>query len=124
MMQELEQGTAARTQVLDLFVCFDYGGRDELVRGGAAAGARRAWRPTRIDDEALRDSPVRAARCPTPTCVIRTSGEQRISNFLLWQIAYAELVFTDTLWPDFGRDDLARRARTTYASRRRRFGGR
>ena len=55
--------------------------------------------------------------------MIRTSGEQRLSNFLLWQSAYAELVFTDTLWPDFGEDDL-RRALDEYAGRARRFGGR
>jgi undecaprenyl diphosphate synthase len=55
--------------------------------------------------------------------LIRTSGELRISNFLLWQLAYAELVFVDTLWPDFGEDQL-RAALDDYASRRRRFGGR
>jgi undecaprenyl diphosphate synthase len=60
---------------------------------------------------------------PDPDLVIRTSGEQRISNFLLWQLAYSELVFVDTLWPDFGEDDL-RRAAAAYAARRRRFGGR
>ena len=62
-------------------------------------------------------------RCPTPTCVIRTSGELRVSNFLLWQLAYAELVFVDRLWPDFGERDL-RSALAAYARRRRRFGGR
>jgi len=60
---------------------------------------------------------------PDPDLVIRTSGERRISNFLLWQSAYAEYVFTDTLWPDFGPDEL-RSAIEEYASRRRRFGGR
>ncbi len=65
----------------------------------------------------------RRREMPDPDLLVRTSGEQRISNFLLWQLAYAELVFTDTLWPDFGRDDL-RDALATFASRRRRFGGR
>jgi undecaprenyl diphosphate synthase len=60
---------------------------------------------------------------PDPDLVIRTSGERRVSNFLLWQSAYAEFVFTDTLWPDFGPDEL-RAAIDEYASRRRRFGGR
>jgi undecaprenyl diphosphate synthase len=60
---------------------------------------------------------------PDPDLVIRTSGERRISNFLLWQSAYAEYVFTDTLWPDFGPEEL-RTAIEEYANRRRRFGGR
>jgi undecaprenyl diphosphate synthase len=60
---------------------------------------------------------------PDPDLLIRTSGELRISNFLLWQLAYAELVFVDTLWPDFGEEQL-RAAVDDYASRRRRFGGR
>ena len=60
---------------------------------------------------------------PDPDLVIRTSGERRISNFLLWQSAYAEYLFTDTLWPDFGPEEL-RSAIEEYARRRRRFGGR
>jgi undecaprenyl diphosphate synthase len=64
-----------------------------------------------------------APEMPDPDLVIRTSGEQRVSNFLLWQVAYSELVFVDTLWPDFGEDDL-RQALEEYAGRARRFGGR
>ncbi|MDE3189742.1 MAG: undecaprenyl diphosphate synthase family protein, partial [Acidobacteriota bacterium] len=64
-----------------------------------------------------------APEMPDPDLVIRTSGEHRISNFLLWQSAYAEYVFTDTLWPDFGPDEF-RSALEDYARRRRRFGGR
>jgi undecaprenyl diphosphate synthase len=60
---------------------------------------------------------------PDPDLLIRTSGELRISNFLLWQLAYAEFVFVDVLWPDFGEEQL-RSAMTEYAQRRRRFGGR
>ena len=60
---------------------------------------------------------------PDPDLLIRTSGEERISNFLLWQLAYAELLFTDVLWPDFGADDFAR-ALEEYATRERRFGAR
>ena len=64
-----------------------------------------------------------APEMPDPDLLIRASGELRISNFLLWQLAYAELVFVDRLWPDFGEEDL-RRAVTEYAQRHRRFGGR
>jgi undecaprenyl diphosphate synthase len=64
-----------------------------------------------------------APEMPEPDLLIRTSGELRISNFLLWQLAYAELVFTDRWWPDFGADDL-RAAVAAYAGRKRRFGGR
>ncbi|MBA2384888.1 MAG: undecaprenyl diphosphate synthase family protein, partial [Actinobacteria bacterium] len=64
-----------------------------------------------------------APELPDPDLLIRTSGEVRLSNFMLWQLAYAELVFTDTLWPDFGDAEM-RRAIADYASRRRRFGGR
>jgi len=64
-----------------------------------------------------------APELPDPDLVIRTSGEQRLSNFLLWQSAYAELVFTDTYWPDFGEDEL-RAALEEYARRGRRFGAR
>jgi undecaprenyl diphosphate synthase len=64
-----------------------------------------------------------APELPDPDLLIRTSGELRLSNFLLWQLAYAELVFVETLWPDFGEDDL-RSALADYATRRRRFGGR
>ena len=119
-MAALEEGTAANER-LQLWIAFDYGGRAEL-----AAAARRlveeGVEPDEIDEEAL------AARLyepdmPDPDLLIRTSGELRISNFLLWQLAYAELVFVDRLWPDFGEADL-RSALEDYARRRRRFGGR
>jgi undecaprenyl diphosphate synthase len=64
-----------------------------------------------------------ASDLPDPDLLIRTSGELRLSNFLLWQLAYAELVFVETLWPDFGAEDLSN-ALADYAGRRRRFGGR
>ncbi|HEY1479932.1 MAG TPA: undecaprenyl diphosphate synthase family protein, partial [Gaiellales bacterium] len=75
-----------------------------------------------VDEQALRDR-LYEPRLPDPDLVIRSSGENRVSNFLLFQIAYAELVFADALWPDFGRDELAA-ALHEYARRRRRFGGR
>ena len=87
------------------------------------AAARRGRRPAdEIDEEALA-ARLYAPELPDPDLLIRTSGELRISNFLLWQLAYAELVFADTLWPDFGEDDL-RAALAEYATPRRRFGGR
>ena len=78
--------------------------------------------PEEIDAELIR-SYFYEPEMPDPDLLIRTSGELRISNFLLWQLAYAELVFVDTLWPDFGEEQL-RSALEDYARRRRRFGGR
>jgi undecaprenyl diphosphate synthase len=119
-MENLEAETADNTR-LELWIALDYGGRAELV-----AGARRLVEdgvaPDDIDEAALA-SRLYAPELPDPDLLIRTSGERRISNFLLWQLAYAELVFVDTLWPDFGEADL-RAALDEYASRRRRFGGR
>ena len=92
---------------MDLLVCFNYGGRAEL-EDAAAAGS--------IPDN------LYAPDVPDVDLLIRTSGEMRVSNFLLWQSAYAELYFTDTLWPDFDRHALAEAVRD-YASRDRRFGG-
>ena len=85
-----------------------------LVADGVAAAE--------VDDEAI-GARLSAPDLPDPDLVIRTSGEQRLSNFLLWQSAYAELVFTETLWPDFGEADL-RDALEEFARRQRRFGGR
>ena len=119
-MAALEAETAANDR-LALWIAFDYGGRAEL-----AAAARRlveqGVRPEDVDEEAL-GAELYAPDLPDPDLLIRTSGELRLSNFLLWQLAYAELVFVETLWPDFGEDDL-RGALADYATRRRRFGGR
>jgi undecaprenyl diphosphate synthase len=119
-MEGLEAETAENTR-LRLWICFDYGGRAELVeavRQIVASGVE----PEAVDEELVSAS-LADPEMPDPDLLIRTSGEVRISNFLLWQLAYSELVFTDTLWPDFGVDDL-RAALETYAGRRRRFGGR
>jgi undecaprenyl diphosphate synthase len=116
-MEELEEGTAHNDR-LNLWIAFDYGGRAELVevaRRLVEAGAEP-------DEESVRAS-LYAPELPDPDLLIRTSGELRISNFLLWQLAYAELVFVETLWPDFGAADLEQ-ALAAYAQRRRRFGGR
>ena len=119
-MAELEAETAANER-LALWIAFDYGGRAEIVEA-----ARRLLEsgadPADLGEEALA-AQLYAPELPDPDLLIRTSGELRLSNFLLWQLAYAELVFVETLWPDFGDDDL-RSALADYASRRRRFGGR
>ena len=116
-MRELEQATAGETR-LSLWIAFDYGGRAELVE----AARRVAESGEGVDEETFARH-LYAPEMPDPDLVIRTSGELRVSNFLLWQSAYAEFVFIDTLWPDFGPDEF-RAAIEDYASRRRRFGGR
>ena len=119
-MESLETETAGNDR-LDLWIAFDYGGRAELV-DAARRLVEDGLAPDEIDEESLA-ARLHAPELPDPDLLIRTSGELRLSNFLLWQSAYAELVFVDTLWPDFGRDQLAS-ALGEYASRRRRFGGR
>jgi undecaprenyl diphosphate synthase len=112
-MDWAERETAANTR-LALFVAFNYGGRAEILDaaeryegGGEEAFARLLYAPEMGD----------------PDLVIRTSGEQRLSNFLLWQSAYSELYFSDCLWPDFDRAELEA-ALAEFTSRRRRFGSR
>jgi undecaprenyl diphosphate synthase len=112
-MEWAERETAANTGMI-LFVAFNYGGRAEIVDaasrfggGGEEAFARLLYAPDMTE----------------PDMLIRTSGERRLSNFLLWQCAYSELVFSDALWPDFGREEL-RAALEEYRARRRRFGAR
>jgi undecaprenyl diphosphate synthase len=119
-MERLEVETASNDR-LHLWIAFDYGGRAELVEAVRAVVAGGVP-PERIDED-LVAAHLYAPDMPDPDLLIRTSGELRISNFLLWQLAYAELVFVDRLWPDFGADDL-RSALEDYAGRRRRFGGR
>ena len=121
-VERVVRQTAANDRLtLNLFI--SYGARAELVRAArllaedAAAG--------RLDpgsiDEAEFASRLYTADCPDPDLLIRTSGEQRISNFLLWQVAYSELFLSPVLWPDFGRADLYEAIRN-YQSRERRFG--
>jgi undecaprenyl diphosphate synthase len=119
-MENLESETAHRDR-LSLWIAFDYGGRAELAdaaRGVVEAGLR----PDEIDEDVLAKF-LYAPELPDPDLLIRTSGELRISNFLLWQLAYAELIFTDRRWPEFGEGDL-RSAVVEYAARQRRFGAR
>ena len=116
-MADLEAATENERR-LHLWIAFDYGGRAEIVE----AARRLAASGEEFDEETFAKH-LYAPEMPDPDLVIRTSGELRTSNFLLWQSAYAEYVFTDTLWPDFGPDEF-RSAIEDYASRRRRFGGR
>ena len=119
-MAVLEEQTAANER-LQLWIAFDYGGRAEIVEAARrliASGVE----PADVDEESFARR-LYAPEMPDPDLLIRTSGELRISNFLLWQLAYAELVFVDTLWPDFGEADL-QAALEDYVRRRRRFGGR
>jgi undecaprenyl diphosphate synthase len=119
-IERLEAGTAGYDR-LQLWIAFDYGGRAELVEA-ARRLVEEGVDPRDIDENAIA-ARLYAPEMPEPDLLIRTSGELRISNFLLWQLAYTELVFVDTLWPDFGERQL-REALAQYASRRRRFGGR
>jgi len=119
-MAALEVKTAPNDR-LHLWIAFDYGGRGELVEA-ARSLVEDGVRPEDVSEEAL-SARLSAPELPDPDLVIRTSGEQRLSNFLLWQSAYAELVFTETYWPDFGADEL-RAALDEYTRRGRRFGAR
>jgi len=119
-MARLEAETADRTR-LQLWIAFDYGGRAELVEAARRLVVDEV-RAGDVTDEAIA-ARLYAPELPDPDLLIRTSGELRISNFLLWQLAYSELVFSDTLWPDFGENDL-REALEEFARRGRRFGAR
>jgi undecaprenyl diphosphate synthase len=119
-MVRLEEETAGNDR-LNLWVALDYGGRAELVEA-ARRLVESGIDPAEIDENVLRSN-LYAPELPDPDLLIRTSGELRISNFLLWQLAYSELAFVNTLWPDFGHAELEQ-ALAAYAQRRRRFGGR
>jgi undecaprenyl diphosphate synthase len=108
------EAETAHNDRITLYVAFNYGGRAEILDAAAryAGGGEEEFRRL-----------LYAPEMHDPDLVIRTSGEQRLSNYLLWQSAYSELVFCDELWPDFGRDAF-QAALAQYAGRRRRFGGR
>jgi undecaprenyl diphosphate synthase len=106
--------TTAGNERITLFVAFNYGGRAEIV------DAARGFEGT--SEEEFRQR-LYAPEMHDPDLLIRTSGEQRISNYLLWQCAYSELVFRDELWPDFGREALEECLRE-FEARQRRFGAR
>ena len=125
-LQQLCLDAQNRSKDYDVQVnfCLNYGGRDEIVKA-AAAFAKDVevgiHKPEDLTEELL-SKYLYSADVPDPELVIRPSGEQRISNFLLWQSAYSELVFMDVLWPDFSPEDLDQ-AIAEYHRRNRRFGG-
>ena len=126
-LQRMMAGIEARTAGLDrlnLTVAINYGGRDEIVRAVrkiAEAAAQGILDPRHVTEAAFAER-LDTGGLPDPDLVIRTSGETRTSNFLPWQAAYAEYEFTETLWPDFGPDELAAIVQR-YSNRERRFGG-
>jgi undecaprenyl diphosphate synthase len=115
LMRDSEQQTE-HNQALRLVVAVGYGGQWDIAQAAAqCVKARQPLTPENIE------SRLQTADLPPVDLLIRTGGERRISNFMLWQLAYTELYFTDTLWPDFGEDEFAR-ALAWYAGRERRFG--
>ena len=121
-VERVERATAAGTR-LTLNLCISYSSRSEIARAArllAAEVLRGERRVEDIDEEALHTR-LYTADCPDPDLLIRTSGEQRLSNFLLWQAAYTELYLTPVLWPDFTRQTLFG-AILEYQRRERRFG--
>lgn len=113
-IQEAEAMTAAN-DTLHLTVALNYGGRWDIIQA-----ARRASQLGELTEQSLQAA-LSSSFAPEPDLLIRTGGEQRISNFLLWQVAYAELYFCDTLWPDFGPEQFDQ-ALHDFAARERRFG--
>ena len=122
-IEHAERSTADNT-VFHLQVAFNYGGQADII--DAARRFAEAVKAGRAQPEDLTEENFQAylstADCPAPDLIIRTSGEQRLSNFLLWEAAYAEFVFQDVLWPDYGPTDL-QAAIEEFRSRERRYGG-
>jgi len=122
MIEDAERCTLGNSGI-NLTFAFDYGGQEEIA--AAARELARAAAEGRLDPEAITPELVSSrlftSGLPEPDLVIRTSGERRLSNFLLWQSAYAELMFVDTLWPDFGRREFLD-ALDKFSQRERRFG--
>ncbi len=118
-MDETHEQTR-HNKAMTLSMAFNYGGRAELV-DAVREIARSGVKPDKIDERTIRKH-LYDPSMPDPELMIRTSGEHRISNFLMWELAYSELVFTDVLWPDFRRSDLYT-AIDEFQRRDRRFGG-
>ena len=111
-------------ETLDLVLAFNYGGRAELTSAArriAEDVADGRLRPDEVDEAAVADR-LSVPEMPDVDLVVRTSGEQRVSNFLLWQLAYSEIYFAQVLWPDFNREEFLK-ALLAYQQRERRFGG-
>jgi undecaprenyl diphosphate synthase len=127
LVERLERAIAhtAQNERLTLVVALNYGSRAEIAAAARSLAAKAAAGdidPEAIDEEAVA-AQLQTHGLPELDLLIRTSGEERLSNFLLWQAAYAELMFVDTLWPDFDEDEFAQ-ALERFAARERRFGGR
>jgi undecaprenyl diphosphate synthase len=123
LLQEAEDLTKSN-QAMTLVIAFNYGARQEIATAMqrlAVQIAQGEVQPSQIDTDLI-SAHLDTADLPDPDLIIRTSGEQRLSNFLLWQAAYSEFVFVPTHWPDFDRDTLES-ALAQYAARDRRFGG-
>ena len=122
-IQELEEVSAANTG-LNLTIAINYGSRDEMLRGMRKmyADLRDGKLQENEIDETHFEAYLDTKDIPDPDLLIRTCNEQRISNFLLWQLAYTELYVTDCYWPDFNKEEL-KKAIAAYNSRDRRFGG-
>lgn len=122
-INELEEATKEATG-LKFTIAINYGGRDEIRRAVADIAKDVSEHKLKPEDitEALIDSRLDTAGLPDPDLLIRTSGEERLSNFLPWQLAYTEFYFTDVLWPDFNKEDLLTAIRY-YNGKERRFGG-
>lgn len=110
----------AGNKTMTLVIAFNYGGRAEIV-DAVRHLVEKGVPGSKIDEKAIREN-LYVPAMPDPDLVVRTSGEYRISNFLLWELAYSELVFTDVLWPDFRRENLFEAVRE-FQRRTRRFGG-
>jgi len=122
-MIKLEEDTAKYTE-MNLMMAVNYGGRDEITHAArilAEKAAKGEIKPEDITEQSISDN-LYTAGFPDVDLLIRPSGEQRISNYLIWQCAYAEFYYTDVLWPDFTPDELDK-ALAEYAKRNRRFGG-
>ncbi len=124
LIEESEKKTKANTE-LELIIAMNYGGQAEIVRAAKLIAEKVKSGELKSEDitEKMIGQHLYTANIPDPDLIIRTSGEQRLSNFLLWQAAYSEFVFMDLLWPDFTEDSLAH-AITEYHKRDRRYGAR
>jgi undecaprenyl diphosphate synthase len=122
ILKRIDEATeqTKRNRTMTFNVCFNYGGRAEIVDAVKALVAT-GIDASKVDEKAIRRH-LYAPELPDPDLVVRTSGEYRISNFLLWELAYSELYFTDVLWPDFRRQHLFDAVRE-YQARERRYGG-